>query len=80
VIFVHYSLLFVGVEIKMKISGNDLCPCGSGKKYKNCCMSKEGKEEKDVEIEQQKNLQNVINTIIVQFEIHNFTYRRIKIS
>ena len=19
---------------------NDLCPCGSGKKYKNCCMNK----------------------------------------
>lgn len=23
----------------MKISRNDLCPCGSGKKYKKCCMS-----------------------------------------
>lgn len=23
------------------IGRNDLCPCGSGKKYKNCCMSKE---------------------------------------
>jgi len=21
-----------------KIGRNDLCPCGSGKKYKNCCM------------------------------------------
>lgn len=20
-------------------SRNDLCPCGSGKKYKNCCMN-----------------------------------------
>ncbi len=24
-----------------KIGRNDLCPCGSGKKYKNCCMNKE---------------------------------------
>lgn len=22
-----------------KIGRNDLCPCGSGKKYKNCCLS-----------------------------------------
>ena len=25
------------------IGRNDLCPCGSGKKYKNCCMNKENK-------------------------------------
>jgi len=25
----------------MKISRNQLCPCGSGKKYKRCCMKKE---------------------------------------
>lgn len=23
-----------------KVSCNDPCPCGSGKKYKNCCMNK----------------------------------------
>ncbi len=23
-----------------KIGRNDLCPCGSGKKYKQCCLSK----------------------------------------
>jgi methionyl aminopeptidase len=49
----------------MKIGRNDLCPCGSGKKYKKCCMHKQQvgnlkdnyfkkhniklKEEKDVE-------------------------------
>ena len=27
------------VEI-MKIGRNDLCPCGSGKKYKKCCYPK----------------------------------------
>ena len=26
-----------------KISRNAQCPCGSGKKYKNCCLKKEGK-------------------------------------
>jgi len=25
------------------IGRNDMCPCGSGKKYKNCCMNKENK-------------------------------------
>ncbi len=25
----------------MKTGRNDLCPCGSGKKYKNCCMEKD---------------------------------------
>src|SRR3989344_685407 len=25
----------------MKIGRNDLCPCGSGKKYKKCCLDKE---------------------------------------
>ena len=24
----------------MKTSRNDQCPCGSGKKYKNCCQEK----------------------------------------
>lgn len=25
----------------MKTGRNDLCPCGSGKKYKKCCLLKE---------------------------------------
>src|SRR5665811_229928 len=27
-------------KTKMKIGRNDPCPCGSGKKYKKCCMEK----------------------------------------
>lgn len=27
----------------MKLQRNDLCPCGSGKKYKKCCFLDEGK-------------------------------------
>jgi len=25
---------------KQKVGRNDPCPCGSGKKYKNCCLNK----------------------------------------
>ena len=28
-----------------KVGPNDLCPCGSGKKYKKCCMQKDKKAE-----------------------------------
>ena len=31
-----------------KIGRNDLCPCGSGKKYKNCCLES-GKYESIIE-------------------------------
>jgi uncharacterized protein YecA (UPF0149 family) len=29
------------VRINKKIGPNELCPCGSGKKYKKCCANKE---------------------------------------
>jgi len=29
------------MENKNSVGRNDPCPCGSGKKYKNCCMSKD---------------------------------------
>jgi hypothetical protein len=35
----------------MKLSGNDPCLCGSGKKFKRCCMSREGKLHADVQDE-----------------------------
>ncbi len=28
------------VEVESKVGRNDPCPCGSGKKYKKCCMNK----------------------------------------
>src|SRR6185295_683706 len=28
-------------EIAMKAGRNDTCPCGSGKKYKKCCLAKD---------------------------------------
>ena len=30
------------VQKKDKVGRNDPCPCGSGKKYKHCCLDKEG--------------------------------------
>ena len=29
----------------MKVGRNDRCPCGSGKKYKKCCLQKEAQSE-----------------------------------
>lgn len=29
-----------------KIGRNDPCPCGSGKKYKSCCLAKKGEKKK----------------------------------
>ncbi|MED4986482.1 SEC-C metal-binding domain-containing protein, partial [Geobacillus stearothermophilus] len=29
----------------MAIGRNDPCPCGSGKKYKKCCMNKQQERE-----------------------------------
>lgn len=33
-----------------KIRRNDPCPCGSGKKYKNCCMNSEGIGDVDFDV------------------------------
>lgn len=32
----------------MKIGRNDPCPCGSGKKYKHCCLLKESMSTGDL--------------------------------
>jgi hypothetical protein len=32
------------IESKIRIGRNDLCLCGSGKKYKKCCMNKSNKD------------------------------------
>ena len=31
----------IDMKTRQKIGRNDLCPCGSGKKYKKCCMEKD---------------------------------------
>ena len=30
-----------GSEVNLKIGRNEPCPCGSGKKYKRCCLAKD---------------------------------------
>ncbi|MBW1721311.1 MAG: type I methionyl aminopeptidase [Deltaproteobacteria bacterium] len=36
------------VKIAMKIGRNDPCPCGSGLKYKKCCMEKDAKRNQNL--------------------------------
>lgn len=38
----------------VKIGRNDPCPCGSGKKYKKCCMSKDQKLDNESNSEENK--------------------------
>ncbi|HUT94462.1 MAG TPA: SEC-C metal-binding domain-containing protein, partial [Thermoguttaceae bacterium] len=35
----------------MKAGRNDACPCGSGKKYKTCCLAKDRSREPDDRLE-----------------------------
>lgn len=42
------------IELKTKIGRNDLCYCGSGKKYKNCCMKKDQEEVRIKELFKQR--------------------------
>ena len=36
------SNLLLNPEQRQKVGRNDTCPCGSGKKFKNCCLRKQG--------------------------------------
>jgi hypothetical protein len=36
-------LTFGLIEMGKSVPRNALCPCGSGKKYKQCCLAKDGK-------------------------------------
>ena len=36
----RYKAAHTPVVKKYKINRNDKCPCGSGKKFKNCCIDK----------------------------------------
>ncbi len=43
------SVKKVPVKKKVKVGRNDPCPCGSGKKYKNCCLDKDMAAGKNVQ-------------------------------
>lgn len=51
----------------MKKSRNQLCPCGSGKKYKNCCLAKDERQRKS-ETEQSINGQKIMDELYDEFE------------
>lgn len=36
----NYRYIRTPIKAEIKTDRNDSCPCGSGKKYKNCCMNK----------------------------------------
>ncbi len=40
----------------MKIGNNERCYCGSGKKYKKCCMVKDSEVEKEARTQEEKEL------------------------
>lgn len=42
-------------EFNKKIGRNDPCPCGSGKKYKNCCLSS-GEYENKIELTKEQEM------------------------
>ncbi len=44
----HNQNLYLNRLNNMETSRNDLCPCGSGKKFKKCCMSKPKDDSEDV--------------------------------
>lgn len=45
---------YTAAETKKKIGRNDPCPCGSGKKYKFCCMNKPKSPLDAIETEQER--------------------------
>ncbi len=40
-----HNKFFKNKKSPIKIGRNEPCPCGSGKKYKKCCLDKEGKQK-----------------------------------
>ncbi|MFT8310885.1 MAG: SEC-C metal-binding domain-containing protein [Sporolactobacillus sp.] len=50
-----------------KIGRNDLCPCGSGKKYKKCCM------DKDKQLMAKQIVRNPVNRFITYEEVNELS-------
>lgn len=49
VIYKNMKKLFAKTNIRARYSRNSICFCGSGKKWKNCCVSEHEKEVLEVE-------------------------------
>ena len=65
------------IKQKLEIGRNDLCPCGSGKKYKKCCMNKQEMKtitpadiyiEKSLKKYPKENLRNFYNDEAIEID------------
>jgi len=63
---------------KNKVGRNDPCPCGSGKKYKNCCLLKSGSEKSLPEIMLADVASMRMNHLLLSMDRNEFmrTYKR----
>lgn len=57
----------------MKANRNDPCPCGSGKKYKKCCLTKD-EEKRQETFAKSKELGRELNN----GKYDNYSYTRLK--
>lgn len=71
----------------MKIGRNELCPCGSGKKYKNFCINKETEKNEDDRLAtnelnfKEENLFKALNTfhgLMLYHKTHIKEYKKIR--
>lgn len=52
---------------KRKVGRNDPCPCGSGKKYKKCCLNKDRERQKKVQESETTNVENRSFDIYIEY-------------
>ncbi|MTI67517.1 MAG: SEC-C domain-containing protein [Firmicutes bacterium] len=57
----------------MKIGRNDLCPCGSGKKYKKCCLDADKASGKNRKISEFDSSVYKIRNLFKQYKIEDIT-------
>jgi hypothetical protein len=78
----------------MKVGRNDPCPCGSGKKYKKCCLGKEeaagagssaqaqsdadGAPDDDIDFEDRFQLYSSLRRIVLEDKPHIKAYQKIR--
>ena len=51
-----------------KINRNSLCPCGSGLKYKHCCLSKDEEGAREENERAERRVENVIGGVATIFD------------
>lgn len=61
---------------EVKVNRNDPCPCGSGKKYKKCCL----KKEESLQLVQHQRDQYYQTQQVLVNQLHNFIFEKITYS